>query len=134
MGLAAYWAEGAPRILEIEPNGECDSYPDFRAVGSGAKSAYAAWRVLGAEQLSQLGEGVALQAMFRILQVCIETEESGVSEPIVMWVINEDSPRKVPASELDTLQEFAKRDFLFASATAPPLDKGQTDTGRSDTG
>ena len=113
-GLAAYWAEDKPRILEIETNCECDAYDHFRAVGSGAKSAHAAWRALGAEQLSQLREGMALQAMFRILQVCIETEVAGVSGPIVMWVITEDKARRISDTEMDALQEVAIRDFLFS--------------------
>ena len=119
-GLATYWAEGEPRILEIEANCECDdSYRFFRAIGSGTRSAYAAWRALGAEQLSQFQEGMALQFMFRILQICIDTEESGVSEPIVMWVVTESGIRKVPDSQTDSLLEVANRDFLFSLSNPP---------------
>jgi 20S proteasome alpha/beta subunit len=113
-GLAAYWAEDEPRILEIEANGLLDPHRNFRAIGSGTSTAYAAWRALGAEQLSQLQEGTALQAMWRILRVCIETEVAGVSEPVVMWVIAKDKARKIQDSEMDSLREVADRDFLFS--------------------
>ena len=119
-GLAACWAEDEPRILEIEGNCECDdSYLYFHAIGSGARSAYAAWRALGAEQLSQRQEGLALQVMFRILQVCIDTEESGVAEPTVMWVITETSIRKVSESHKNSLSQVADRDFLFSLSNPP---------------
>ena len=118
-GLAAYWAEGNPRILEIEANGQCETHRSFRAIGSGARSSYAAWRALGGEQLSQLQEGIALQVMLRILEVCIETEVSGVSDPVIMWVVEEGRVRRVADSQMDNLREVAQRDFLFSLNNHP---------------
>ena len=107
-GLAAYWAEGSPRILEIEANGQCDdSHEQFRAIGSGVNSAYSAWRVLGSTSLSYLPEGPALRVMWMILKACIETDLWGVSDPINMWVVTENKARRVGNSEMDGLKQFA---------------------------
>ena len=114
VGLVACWAEGKPHILEIEHNGEIDWHAHFRAVGSGAGSAYAVWKAYGAERLSQNSEGMALQIMWRILNVCIDTEMAGVGEPLVMWAITEGRARQIRSPELDIIRQTEDRDFLFS--------------------
>ena len=113
VGLAVCWAEGEPHILEIEHNGEIDVHAHFRAVGSGAVSAYAVWKAFGAERLSQSSEGMALQIMWRILNLCIETEMIGVGEPVAMWAITENKTRQIQSAELDAIKQVEDRDFLF---------------------
>ncbi len=114
VGLVACWAEGKPHILEIEHNGEIDRHANFRAVGSGTVSAYAVWKAFGAERLSQCSEGMAIQIMWRILKVCIDTEMSGVGEPVVMWAITENRARQIRSSELDIIKQTEEGDFLFS--------------------
>ena len=114
MGLAICWAEGAPRIFEIEANGMVDDHEAFRAVGSGTNSAYAAWNALGGQQLSGLAEGVALQLMARILQVSIETDVSGVADPIVIWVVTQNNARQVQSAEMDSIRQVGTHNFLFS--------------------
>ena len=113
-GLAICWAEGAPRIFEIEVNGIVDSHENFRAVGSGTNSAYAAWNALGGQQLSGLAEGVALQLMARILQVSIDTDLAGVANPISIWVVTENKARQVQSSEMDSIRQVGTHNFLFS--------------------
>ena len=114
VGIAVCWAEGEPHILEIEHNGEIDRHAHFRAVGSGSVSAYAVWKAFGAERLSQSSEGMALQIMWRILNVCIETEIAGVGEPVTMWAITENKTRQIQSTELDAIKQAEDRDFLFS--------------------
>ena len=114
VGLVACWAEGKPHILEIEHNGEIDKHAYFRAIGSGANSAQAVWAAFGAQRLSQYAEGMALQIMWRILKVCIETEFEGVGEPIVIWSITKDKTRQIQSAELDNIRQVEDRDFLFS--------------------
>ena len=117
-GLTVYWAENAPQILEVEDNGEVNFHDHFRAIGSGARSAYAAWTALGREQLSEYPEGMALKILWRILDVCIETELAGVGWPVEIWAITEKGARHILGAELDSLEEISNRDFLF-SLTSP---------------
>ena len=117
IGLAAYWA-GEPRILEIEHNGQCDpSHRQFRAIGSGTKSAYAAWKALGAERLSDLDEGSALQVLCRIISVSIDTDVAGVSLPMSLSVVTETGARALKDTEINRLMQVAERDLFLSLAT-----------------
>ena len=116
-GLVVGWIEERPCILEIEVNGLCDSHDSFRAIGSGTNSAQAVWHSFGGQRLTEAEEGLALQLMWRILQVSIETEAAGVSMPIAMWVVREGKTRKIRDTELDALQSLADRDLFFSLST-----------------
>lgn len=82
-GLATYWAEDNPHILEYEINGASMFHECFHAIGNASQTAYAIFRTLGARRLSELDEAKAIVALLRILRTCVDTELWGVSEPLV---------------------------------------------------
>jgi len=105
-GLAAYWAENQPHIIEYGPNGIPEFHPHFHAIGSGANTAYAIWRTLGGPHLAKLGGEKSLQVILRIIRTCVDVEMVGVSEPITLWVVSANKTRKVSPDEMETLKQY----------------------------
>lgn len=109
VGLAAYFAEGQPQILDFERNGDSTYYESFRAIGSGGGTAYAVWQTLGGERLHDLPEGTALHIVLQIMRTTIAVDERGVSAPITVLVVEKERVRQLPTalidSELEAVQE-----------------------------
>ena len=104
-GLAACNIKDRPAILELEASGDMYVHDRFHAIGSGAQTAYAIWRTIGGQWLSELDEGRALHVMLRILQTCVGVEMSGVSGPFRIFVIAAGRVRVVSSNELDSLEQ-----------------------------
>ncbi|MFV2044974.1 MAG: hypothetical protein ACC700_17275 [Anaerolineales bacterium] len=100
-GLAAFWADGVPRIIEYETNSDCDYHDYFHAIGSGSGTAYAIWRTLGSRALSTLDEAKAIPVTLRILRTCVNVEMWGVSEPFSIWLVTSDGARKLSQPRLE---------------------------------
>jgi len=109
-GLLAYWAEGAPHILECGVNGDIEFLHYFHAIGSGAKTAYAIYRTLGGKRLSTLQEERrALPAILRILRTCVDVEVWGVSEPLSVWIVSQRKARKLSPDEIQPHLQWVDR-------------------------
>ena len=93
-GLAAACVEGETRILEYEASGDSSWHEYFHAIGSGAPTAYAAFRTLGGRELCRVTEGTALLALLRIIRTSIGTDMGGVSEPIHVWRVSARGPAR----------------------------------------
>lgn len=94
------WAEDSPQVLEFEINGDSCFHDSFHAIGSGANTAYAIYRTLGGARLGELDEARALMALMRIIRTTVNVEMWGVSEPVVFWVVNQESARRLSDDEL----------------------------------
>ncbi len=105
-GLAAYWAENSPHILEFEANGDCSFHNYFHAIGSGSSTAYAIWRTLGGVRLSALNRQKGLYAILRILRTCVNIEMMGVSEPFIVWVVSNQGARKLLDDEIQAEMQY----------------------------
>lgn len=118
-GLVVYWAEDAAHILEYPINGDSEFCPDFRAIGSAANTAHAIYQTLGGNRLINLEERKAIPAILRILGTSVKVEQQGVSEPLIVWIVNNQRTRKVSVDELETHKESVdrwlerERAFLF---------------------
>lgn len=100
-GLAAFWAEASPQILELEINGDSSLHNSFLAIGSGSNSAYAVYKTLGGGRLCDLEEGKALAAILRILKTSVSVDMAGVNDPYHVWVVSASGTRKVSEEEID---------------------------------
>lgn len=113
-GLAAACVEGEARILEYEATGDSSWHDHFHAIGSGAGTAYAAFRTLGGRDLCRLSEGTALLAMLRILRTTIAVDMWGVSDPIHVWRVTCAGASEVTETELNAnkqaVDEWEQRD------------------------
>ena len=123
------WAEGAPRIIEYEINGESFRHDNFHAIGSGGHTAYAVYRTLGGSDLCKLRERSAIAAALRILGTVVAVDAAGVSEPFDLWRIRESGVRRLGFDEVNTHLQYvdewleAERRVLFdLDATAPTED------------
>jgi 20S proteasome alpha/beta subunit len=120
-GLGAVCTGAEPGILEYEISGESCWHDFFHAIGSGARTAYAIFRTLGGRELSNLGEGTALDALLRIVRTAINVDMAGVSEPIHVWRVDCKSAIEIGEDEinahLELVAEWEKRDRerLFAA-------------------
>jgi 20S proteasome alpha/beta subunit len=120
-GLAAGCVEAEPRILEFEPSGDSMWHEYFHAIGSGAPTAYAAFRTLGGRELCRLSEGTALLALLRIIRTSISVDFMGVSEPIRVFRVACNAASELSDDEVNTnLQavdewEQQERANLFAA-------------------
>jgi hypothetical protein len=125
-GLAGACIEGEARILECEVSGDSCWHDYFHAIGSGAPTAYAAFRTLGGRDLCRLSEGTALLALLRIIRTTIAVDMMGVSEPLHVWRISCASTGEVSDAEINTnLQavdewEQREREALFAADGLTP--------------
>lgn len=99
-GLAAYWAEDAPHILEYEINGASMFHDCFHSIGSGSQTAYAIFRTLGGRRLVELDESKARLVMLRIIRTCVDVELWGVSEPLSVWTVTKTRAKRLSADEL----------------------------------
>ena len=125
-GLAAACVEGETRILEYEASGDSSWHEYFHAIGSGAPTAYAAFRTLGGRELCRVTEGTALLALLRIIRTSIGTDMGGVSEPIHVWRVSCAGTGEVGESEVNTnmqmVDEWEQRErvALFAADGLTP--------------
>ena len=123
-GLASYWTDEGPTILELEASGGTDTHEFFHAVGSGAQTAYAVWRTIGGRELAKLDEGRALHVALRILDTSVAVEMSGVSDPFRIFVITPDGARRVSDPEVNALteamDEWRKRELALLLDQTPP--------------
>jgi 20S proteasome alpha/beta subunit len=124
-GLSAFWAEGAPQILEHEINGDSSFHDFFHAIGSASNTAYAIYRTLGGKELCALKERWSIPVILRILRTCVNVELWGVSEPLSLWVVSPGKAREVSEDEIQVhLQSVEKwerdeRLSFFSKAKAP---------------
>ena len=118
-GLAAFWAEDSPQILELEMNGDSCLHNYFHAIGSGTNTAYAVYRTLGGRKLASLEEPKALAAILRILTTSVDVEIAGVNEPFHVWVVSDGTTRLLSDDEINTHMQFIgqwierEQDVLF---------------------
>ena len=123
-GLASYWTDEGPTILELEASGGTDTHEFFHAVGSGAQTAYAVWRTIGGRELAKLDEGRALHVALRILDTSVAVEMSGVSDPFRIFVITPDGARRVSDPEVNALteamDEWRERELALLLDQTPP--------------
>ena len=125
-GLASFWTDEGPVILELEAHGGTDTHLFFHAVGSGANTAYAVWRTIGGRALAGLDEGRALHVALRILDTSVSVEQSGVSDPFQIFVITASGARRVSASQVnalvETMDEWRKQELAVLLADVRPSD------------
>ncbi len=120
-GLAGGCIERETRILEYEASGDSSWHEHFHAIGSGAATAYAAFRTLGGRDLCRLSERTALLALLRIIRTTIGVDMMGVSDPIHVWRVTCGSASELPDDEVNVnLQavaqwELEERERLFAA-------------------
>lgn len=120
-GLAAVTVESRHRILEYEMSGDSGWHDYFQAIGSGRSTAYAIYRALGGRQLAGLRQDKALLVLLRIIRTAISVEPAGVSEPIVVWRLDDGGCHRFSDDEvnaqLQAVDEFEleERSRLFAT-------------------
>lgn len=104
-GLAAFWAEGQPHILELEKNGDTYPHDYFHALGSAGSAAYAVYNTLapaGEEaRLLNVDERKTLMAILRIVRTAINVVAAGVSEPIQVYIIRNGKVRMLLKEEIE---------------------------------
>ncbi len=128
-GLAAGCVEREARILEYEASGDSSWHDHFHAIGSGAATAYAGFRMLGGRDLCRLSERTALLALLRIIRTTIGVDMMGVSDPIRVWRVACSGASELPDDEVNVnLQavaewELREREALFAADGLVPEER-----------
>ena len=123
-GVAGTWVQGQGAILEYELSGDSSWHQYFHAAGSGARTAYAVYRVLGGRALCKLSERTALTAAIRILETAIAVDIAGVGKPLDVWRVNAAGVKRLGEGEVNAHAQLVdewerrEREALFKSDEA----------------
>jgi len=108
--LAAGYAEGAPFIVEINPNGMVSRYEDvgFHAVGSGAAMAQQAGALLAHFRMTERSVDYGVLAAVRVLDTLSRTSPS-IGGPLDVCRIDPDGAHHLSEKEIDAERTRVQR-------------------------
>jgi 20S proteasome alpha/beta subunit len=98
--------QGEPWIIEIDHTCQRTRYEDrgLHAIGSGAAFGQLANLLMGHFQANDRPLAHGKLIAYRVMRSVIEISAYGVGEPVEMWVVDKDGPRRLEKRELDEIR------------------------------